>query len=167
MKSLLLLLILPFSIATVLGLDLINPLFRLEEMTKQEGLVVDARYRGRSSCGNKVVLKIGDENITYKGFMRDDVVDILRASSKIGEPITVWSHPEYTLCGKVSRIAHIQYKENIIVQEYDYEDRLKNRESLNAGFWFKVSWVIIITSLMYIWFSYPSQNKLDKNKGDK
>lgn len=114
-----------------------------------------------------MVLKIGDENITYRGLMYDDVVDILRASSKIGEPITVWSHPKYTSCGKVRWIEHIQYKENIIVQEYNYEDRLKNVESLHPEFWFKVSWVIIITSLMYIWFSYPSQNKLDKNKGDK
>lgn len=51
MKGLLWLVGFAFVIATVTGDYLINPTFRLEEMTKQEGLVVDARYRG----GDRVV----------------------------------------------------------------------------------------------------------------
>ena len=146
----------------VLGSELMNPVFRLKDMAKQEGLIVEARFYGKS-CGHSVELKIGNENLTYRGYFSYDNLEILR--SKIGEPITVWSHPMYTTkCGKISYIRRIQYK-NDILEEYNYEQQIKRRES--DKLWFKVCWIIIIAMLMYIWFSYPSQSKFDKNKGDK
>ena len=138
-------------------LDMINPVYSLDQMQRIEGTLQEFHSRGRSSCGNRVYLKMPDGTIEkYRSLIIDDEqFNFLKENA--GQVITIWVHDEINFCGKVRWIEQIQYKNKILGIPYrDFEFRLQESySSAPAGF------IIFFTAgllpLLYIGFRFRKE----------
>ena len=138
---------------------MINPVYSLDQMQRIEGTLQEFHSRGRSSCGDRVYLKITDGKIEkYRALLNQEQFDFFQKNK--GQLITVWVHDKFTFCGTVRRIEQIQYKNHLVGIPYsEIEPRLQESHfSAPAGF------VIFFTAgllpLLYIGFRFRKEKTI-------
>ncbi|MCX5877327.1 MAG: hypothetical protein NT087_13735 [Deltaproteobacteria bacterium] len=112
-------------VVVMAGLELLTPIYSLEEMNRTEGVLVVAQQPLRNIYGSKVIIRKDDgEKAFYRGAIRDSEDIILKAA--IGKQVTVWSQIEYSVRPPFvyERFWHIQEGEKIL---YDYDSWLPGR----------------------------------------
>lgn len=116
------------------GLELLTPIYDLNEMNRTEGVLMKVAYKGKTAYGKRIVIQNdAGKPVIFRGTIYNDN-PLLRAA--IGKRVTVWSQIQYDLKRPFGYECfwHIQEGEKVLI-DYDGQlaNRLKARSSTNPA----------------------------------
>lgn len=114
------------------GIHAMNPVLALEQMSVATGRVERVSQAARTSCGDKLYLRLPDDRVKKYHLC----VDEEEGQAILGQEVTVWSQREISIYGMVDYIGQIK-KGNQLIK--DYQPIKANREWLRDHV---DSWVI-------------------------
>lgn len=103
----------------------LNPVLDLEQMDVATGVVEKVGQARRTSCGDKLYLRVGEQQKKYEGCL-----DEAQAQAIQGREVTVWSQRNISIYGRVDYINQIQIGDQLVK---DYRQIKPNREKAQSN----------------------------------
>ncbi len=161
-----------FFATLVLSLNYLNPPLRLDQLEVHEGALVEVRARGRSSCGDELIIRSEDgELMSFRARINNPKKLNNPAIFGEGKRVKVWvQYPWYSFfCFKTVSRAHQIEIDGRMVESYGDDSYLRRVSSYGEKlkWWVGVPFSIGVLSVFGILVTARRDRKLASKLTDK